>query len=417
VSAAAASLAALLLAILLSCTSRINVGVLCIGFAWLIGTGLAGWTGEQVLGGFPLSLFVTLTGVTLLFALAEGNDTLQWLAAWLVGLAGGGSRLVPIILFLLAGLLSSIGPGAVSATALLAPLAMVIGAGAGASPVLTALMVANGANAGNLSPVSAVGVIANTKMAEAGLGPHPGKVWFANFAAHVVVGAVAYAIFSRRGTRRPTEPAPVAPSARPALTGGQWLTLGVIVVWVAGVVMWRVNVGLSAFAAAALLAACRVADETAAFRRVPWSIIIMVCGVSVLIGVLEKSGGMVLFSGLLSRLATPRSVTGVIAFVTGLISSWSSTSGVVLPAFLPAVPGLVARVGGGDPLAVALSVNVGASLVDVSPLSTIGALCVAAITDPAEARGAFRTLLLWGLSMTLVGAGLCQLFAGVLATL
>ena len=60
----------------------------------------------------------------------------------------------------------------------------------------------------------------------------------------------------------------------------------------------------------------------------------------------------------------------VVAFVTGLISSWSSTTGVVLPTFLPAVPGLVAKVGGGDLLAVALSINVGGSLVDVSPLST-----------------------------------------------
>ena len=68
--------------------------------------------------------------------------------------------------------------------------------------------------------------------------------------------------------------------------------------------------------------------------------------------------------------------------MTGSISTYSSTSGVVLPAFLPTVTSLVARVGGGDPLAVALSINVGSSLVDVSPLSTIGALCVAAVADP-----------------------------------
>ena len=54
------------------------------------------------------------------------------------------------------------------------------------------------------------------------------------------------------------------------------------------------------------------------------------------------------------------------AFVTGLISTWSSTSGVVLPAFLPTVPGALARLGGGDPLALSLSINVGSSLVEVS---------------------------------------------------
>jgi hypothetical protein len=72
------------------------------------------------------------------------------------------------------------------------------------------------------------------------------------------------------------------------------------------------------------------------------------------------------------------------------------TAGVVLPAFLPTVPGLVEQVGGGNPLAVALSINVGGSMVDVSPLSTLGALCVATIADPAAARVLFRQLLIWG---------------------
>jgi hypothetical protein len=76
---------------------------------------------------------------------------------------------------------------------------------------------------------------------------------------------------------------------------------------------------------------------------------------------------------------------------------------------------LVAKVGGGDPLAVALSINVGSSLVDVSPLSTIGALCVAAVADAVAARKLFRALLVWGLAMTLVGALFCALFAPVLA--
>ena len=79
------------------------------------------------------------------------------------------------------------------------------------------------------------------------------------------------------------------------------------------------------------------------------------------------------------------------------------------------MPGLVEKLGGGDPLAVALSINVGASMVDVSPLSTLGALCVATVSDPAAARDLFRKLLLWGLAMSLVGAFLCQLFAGALA--
>ena len=133
------------------------------------------------------------------------------------------------------------------------------------------------------------------------------------------------------------------------------------------------------------------------------------------IALLEKTGGLDLFTSMLAQLASPASLNGVVAFVTGLISSWSSTTGVVLPVFLPTAPGLVAKVGGGDPVAVAMSIGVGGSMVDVSPLSTLGALCVAAVTDPSDARLLFRKLLIWGLSMSVVGAILCQVFAGALA--
>ena len=52
--------------------------------------------------------------------------------------------------------------------------------------------------------------------------------------------------------------------------------------------------------------------------------------------------------------------------------------------------------------------NIGGHLVDVSPLSTIGALCVAGA--PADdSRPLFNKLLAWGLSMCVVGAMLCYL--------
>ena len=75
----------------------------------------------------------------------------------------------------------------------------------------------------------------------------------------------------------------------------------------------------------------------------------------------------------------------------------------MLPAFLPMVPGLAQQLGGGDPLAIASSMNVGGHLVDVSPLSTIGALCIAA-APATRSRRLFNKLLAWGLSMAVVGA-------------
>jgi di/tricarboxylate transporter len=410
------SLLALIVALAVSMTSRINVGWLAITFAWLVGVYAAGLRPDVVLAGFPASLFLTLAGVTLLFGIAETNGTLEGLATRALTLTRGRVRAVPIVLFVVACLLSSVGPGAISTVALLVPMAMSIGARAGTLPLLTALMVANGANAGNLSPFSSVGVIANGAMAKAGLVGYEGHVWFANFAAHLLVGAAAFAWLGFRTAPSPDGTAPRAMASPVSFARPQRVTLAVIALWIVGVLTLNINLGFSAFAAAVVLLIFKAADESAAVRRIPWSIIMMVCGVSVLIGVLERTGGMDLFTGLMSRVSSPHTLNGVIAFVTGSISTYSSTSGVVLPAFLPTAASLVERVGGGDPLAVALSINVGSSLVDVSPLSTIGALCVAAVAD-AGARPLFRALLIWGLSMTVVGAVMCQVFATMFARL
>ncbi len=326
----------------------------------------------------------------------------------------GASTLVPIVIFAIACLVALVGPGAIVSVAIVVPVAMAIGRRAGITPFLTSLMVANGANAGNLSPLSAVGIIANTRMAAAGLGGHEWKVFAANFFAHVLVGAAAYALLLHHDSGA----APAGPAVDPGqFTTARRTTLAVIAMWVAGVVGFALPIGLSAFAAAAVLIVLGAADEGTAIRRMPWSAILMVCGMTMLVTLVEKSGGMDVFTAMLARLARPATLNGIIALVTGVISTYSSTSAVVLPTFLPTVPGLVQQVGGGHPLAVALSINVGASLVDVSPLSTLGALCVATIAEPDASRELFRKLLIWGLSMSVVGAVFCQVFATAFAAL
>ena len=393
--------------------SRLNIGLLAIALAWIVGVFIAGMKPEAVMAGFPATLFLTLAGVTLLFACAETNGTLKILAQRAVQFVRGNHRLLPILFFVLACIISSVGPGAISSVALVVPLAMVISTRAGVSNFLTALMVANGANAGNLSPISSVGVIANTKMNEAGIGGHEGKVFFANFIAHALVAAAAYFVLSRKkSVVAEIEKTEVEFSA---LSRRQIITAIIIALWIISVIFFKLNLGLSAFAAATILIGVSAANETEAIKQIPWSVILMVCGVSLLIAILEKTGGMDQFTLLLARIASPNSINGVIAFLTGIISTYSSTSGVVLPAFLPTATKLVQQMGGGDSLAIALSINVGSSLVDVSPLSTLGALCIATIKDAGEAKILFRKMLLWGFSMSVVGAIFCWLFAGMLA--
>jgi di/tricarboxylate transporter len=139
----------------------------------------------------------------------------------------------------------------------------------------------------------------------------------------------------------------------------------------------------------------------------------MICGVSTLISVLADTGGIDMIVDGLVAISTPTSVTGIIAFVAGIISAYASTVGVVLPMFLPTVPGLAERLGA-DALAIASSINVGGHLVDVSPLSTIGALCVAAAAPTENRRVLFNKVLAWGLSMSVVGAVVSWVFFGLL---
>jgi Na+/H+ antiporter NhaD/arsenite permease-like protein len=418
-SPALASLLALVVALVLSMTTRINVGLVALVLAWVVGAYDSGTLGlDVVTNAFPSSLFLTALGVMAFFAAAESNGTLDRLARHAGRqLAFSDARLFAPIVFLLACAVAAIGPGTVPSVALVAPIAMAVGPRAGLTPFVIALLVGNGANAGNLSPVSAAGIVVNTKMAAVGLGGHEVKVMMANFLASILVTVVGFALFGRRRPAAVADTPENAPDGEPCWTWRHRLTLGAIATWIVCVVWLKWNLGLSALAALVLMIAARAVDEVATIRRVPWGALLMVTGVTTLVELLNATGGMDLFTSLLSRCATAHTVNAVMAFVTGAISLYSSTYAVVLPTFLPTVPSLIEKIGGGDPLAVALSVNVGASLVDVSPLSTMGALCLAAAPASIEARPLFRKLLLWGFAMLFVGAIICQLFAGMLARL
>jgi di/tricarboxylate transporter len=178
------------------------------------------------------------------------------------------------------------------------------------------------------------------------------------------------------------------------------------------VAVFEAHIGLTAFTAFVLLSLLKVADQDSAIKSGPWGSILMVCGVTVLVSLLEKTSGMEIFTSFVARVATGDTIVPLIAFVIGMISAYSSTSAVVLPAFLPTVPGLVMRLGLTDAAAVAMTMNVAAHLVDVSPLSTIGALCVASIPAGKESRRLFNQLLGWGLSMSVVGAIMTWLLFG-----
>ena len=419
------AVAALILALILSCFTRLHIGVLSIALAWIVGVLVGGMRVEELLAGFPASLFLTLTGVTLLFTQAESNGTLKQIAIRSVALCRGNAGMIPVVFFLLGLALATAGPGNIATAALLAPVAMAIASRNNIPAFLMAIMVGNGANAGALSPFAPTGVIATALMNRIGLGGHEWVTWFNNALAHAIVAFAGYLVlggwrlFSIRNQQErafavSAGGGPVVETAQitEPFSSKHWLTLAAIAAVISGVLLFRWNVGMAAFAAAVILAAIRAADHAEAIRRMPWSVILMVCGVTLLIAVLEKTNGIALFSSALAKFASDKTAVPCVAFVTGLLSVYSSTSGVILPAFLPAVPGLVARLGNVSAFALATAVNVGGHLVDVSPLSTIGALCLAAAPVDERADRLFRKLLFWGLSMTIIGPILCWALFG-----
>jgi Na+/H+ antiporter NhaD/arsenite permease-like protein len=412
---AAISVAALVLAIVLSCFSRINVGVFAVALAWIVGVYIGGIPVATVISGFPTTLFLTLVGVTLLFAMAQCNGTLDRVAHHAVRICRGHRGVVPIMYFLLAAGLASIGPGNISTAALVAPMAMTTAIKANIPLFLMAIMVGNGANAGSLSPFAPTGIIVNGLMARIGMTGLQLETYVSNLLAHALVAFGGYFLFGgvKLFTQHSSATVVVESSdtVDAAFEARHWFTIAVITVLITSVIFFGVNVGMGAFLAATVLVLSNAGDDREAIKRMPWGVIVMVCGVTVLIALLERAQGIELIGSLLARLSTADSVTAVVAFLTGGISVYSSTSGVVLPAFLPMVPTLAQQLGGANPVAIAMSMNVGGHLVDVSPLSTIGALCLASVTGD-ESRRLFNQLLAWGLSMTIVGALLCYLVFG-----
>jgi di/tricarboxylate transporter len=407
------SLAALLVTIVVSCTTAVNPGFLAIVFAWVIGVHLGGNPigPKGVFAGFPTELFLTIVGVTLLFAQAQGNGTLDRVARVAVRGCRGNVGLIPLAFFALALALASIGAGNIAAAALVAPLAMPVAARAGISPFLMTLMVAHGAVAGALSPFAPTGIIANGLMDRLGLSGHAGRIYAGNLVANAAVAALGYLLFG--GWRLLSRSYHDGPAVAEEPFGARHaVTLALIAALIVAVVVFGVHVGMGALAVAVVLTLARIGDEKGAIRAMPWGVIVMVCGVTVLTALLEKTGGIDRFTTLIARVSTHDTVNGVIAFASGLVSVYSSTAGVVLPAFLPTVPGLVQKLGGGDPLAIASSILIGGHLVDVSPLSTIGALCVACAPPDADRRSLFNRVLAWGLAMAVVGAIGCNLAFG-----
>jgi di/tricarboxylate transporter len=153
-----------------------------------------------------------------------------------------------------------------------------------------------------------------------------------------------------------------------------------------------------AFGAALLLV--DPAAGRAAVAQIDWSTVLLVGGIVTFVGVLLSMGAVALLGDAAEWLGVPMLTAFAICLVGALVSAFASTTG-ILAALVPLALPLVA---GGQLAGWALisALAVCASLVDVSPFSTVGATLTATAAEDDRPR-VLQTLLRLGMALIVLG--------------
>ena len=173
----------------------------------------------------------------------------------------------------------------------------------------------------------------------------------------------------------------------PPFNGKQKITLIGIVVMVILVMVFKIHVGLVSFAVAAVLSFLKVSDEAEALKRIPWGTLLLITGVGVLMQLIIGQGGIKMLSAALVSVMNESTAVSIMGICSGLLSWFSSTSGVVMPTLIPTIPHIVAQMGGAvSELELATAITMISNTAGISPLSTGGALALAAYSSAAGAN-------------------------------
>ncbi len=147
------------------------------------------------------------------------------------------------------------------------------------------------------------------------------------------------------------------------------------------------DVGLMSYTIAFILLLFRVSDEKKSVSSIPWGTLLMISGINMLMSLVIGLGGIDLLAEGLATLMTSKTAPGVMGLTAGIMSWFSSTSGVVMPTLIPTVSDVAAQVGGVSTLALISAITNTASAAGMSPISTGGSMGLAAysqIANPTE---------------------------------
>lgn len=319
-----------------------------------------------------------------------------------IRLVRGRIALIPWVMFAITGALTAIGAVSPAAVAIVAPIALSFAARYGISPLLMGAMVVHGAQGGGFSPISIYGSIVNGIMEREKLPANEIALFLASLVANLIIAGIVFVVcgglkLSGRGTASSEvkdgarEEAEVSETSR--LTGARIATLAALVALVVAVLGFDLDAGLSAITLAVLLSAFWPDSSRKAVGEITWPTVLLICGVLTYVGVMQEMGTIEWAGNGVSDIGIPLLAALLLCYIGAIISAFASSVG-IMGALIPlAVPFLAQGETGAVGMIAALAVS--ATVVDVSPFSTNGALVLAAAPDVDRERF-FRQLMVYG---------------------
>lgn len=365
-----------LVAIILAFVRHVNIGIVALAMG-VICVRIFGLTDKNLISGISSGMFCTLVGITLLFAIIKQTGALDLLAKKIVSSTGNRVWLLPITIYIAGFVIAGVGPGAIPALAIIPALAVTTAIQVGYDPLMLALIGEFGLMAGRMTSITPEAAIITNAATSAGIGDVMPTVLACQTLVTFVYGIVVFFVFKGYKLKAPKQN--LTDTKLPSFTRDQILFLLGIPLMLLLMIGFKVNIGLAAFFASAILVLCGVAKDGEALKALPWSTIIMVVAVGALLGVVNKVGGIKLMSNAISSIMTSSTAVPLMGISAGLLSLVSSALAVVYPTMMPMCPDIAAQVGGVSPVALMAAVGGGGSLAGLSPMSTGGALILAAL--------------------------------------
>ncbi len=379
------SLILLLVAIAVGFWRNCNVGILCTGFAMILGI-IYGLSTKEIIAGFSSSLFVQMVGITYLFSIINGNGTLELLARKMVALVGTKKRLIPIVIYILGFAICAVGPGAIPSLAIIPVIAIPVAVSAGINPIMTAIIGDLGVMSGRMSPLTPESAVVRELMEEQGLTGNTIPIMIGMIITAIVTGILVYIYY--KGWKVDANSSVTRIKDLPKFNVRQWLSLIGLLVLAVGVLFFSWNAGLTGFLVGSILVVLGDGQEKKAIAGIPWNVILMVLGVGILMNIVSISGGIDIMVSALEKIMGHRTASMIMAITAGFMSFFSSGLGVVFPTLIPTASGLASSLGVSAVQLVTVIV-IGGTVSGFTPISTTGALIMAGVAQQENAEERF----------------------------